>query len=46
MPRSPTAWFLAESTMKTHVGRILAKLDARDRIHAVIIAHEAGMVGG
>ncbi|WEK14488.1 MAG: response regulator transcription factor [Candidatus Microbacterium phytovorans] len=32
--------FLGESTVKTHVGRVLAKLDARDRIHAVILAHQ------
>lgn len=31
--------FLGESTVKTHVGRILAKLPARDRVHAVLIAH-------
>lgn len=31
--------FLSESTVKTHVGRVLAKLDARDRVHAVILAH-------
>lgn len=37
-------FFLGESTVKTHVGRILAKLDARDRIHLVILAHEAGLV--
>ena len=31
--------YLGESTVKTHVGRILAKLPARDRVHAVLIAH-------
>lgn len=31
--------FLSESTVKTHVGRILTKLPARDRVHAVLIAH-------
>ncbi|MDR2996868.1 MAG: response regulator transcription factor [Microbacterium sp.] len=36
--------FLSESTVKTHVGRVLAKLDARDRIEAVIIAHRCGLV--
>jgi DNA-binding NarL/FixJ family response regulator len=34
--------FLSESTVKTHVGRILFKLDLRDRIHAVILAKELG----
>jgi DNA-binding NarL/FixJ family response regulator len=36
--------FLSESTVKTHVGRVLAKLDARDRVHAVIWAHRHGLV--
>jgi len=31
--------FLSESTVKTHVGRVLAKVGARDRVHAVILAH-------
>lgn len=37
--------FLGESTVKTHVGRVLAKLDARDRIQAVILAHRWRVVG-
>jgi len=36
---------LSESTIKTHVGRVLAKIGARDRVHAVIIAYEVGLVG-
>lgn len=35
--------FLSESTVKTHVGRVLMKLEARDRVHAVIIAHRYGV---
>ena len=36
--------FLSESTVKTHVGRVLAKLGARDRVHVVILAYELGIV--
>ncbi|MGO3153491.1 MAG: response regulator [Galactobacter sp.] len=36
--------FLSEATVKTHVGRILSKLDARDRVQAVLIAYETGVV--
>ena len=34
--------FLSETTVKTHVGRVLAKLGARDRIQAVILAYSGG----
>ncbi|MEU8526208.1 MULTISPECIES: response regulator transcription factor [Streptomyces] len=36
---------ISVATAKTYVTRLLAKLDARDRVHLVIIAYEAGLVG-
>ncbi len=36
--------FLGEATVKTHVGRVLAKLQARDRVQAVVTAYESGVV--
>jgi DNA-binding NarL/FixJ family response regulator len=35
--------YLAEPTVKTHVGRVLAKIGARDRVQAVVMAFEAGL---
>ncbi|MFI6767979.1 response regulator [Streptomyces sp. NPDC050355] len=38
------ALILAEQTVKTHIGRVLAKLELRDRAQAVIFAYESGLV--
>jgi len=35
---------LSESTIKTRIGRILAKTGARDRVQAVIFAYDTGLV--
>lgn len=36
--------YLGESTIKTHVGRVLSKLELRDRVQLVVLAYESGVV--
>jgi DNA-binding NarL/FixJ family response regulator len=36
--------FLSEATVKTHITRILSKIEARDRVQAVVLAYETGLV--
>jgi DNA-binding NarL/FixJ family response regulator len=43
-PEIATTLHLSQGTVKTHVGRILAKLDLRDRVQAVILGYESGLV--
>jgi DNA-binding NarL/FixJ family response regulator len=43
-PEIASALFLGEATIKTHVARVLAKLQLRDRVQAVVWAYETGLI--
>ena len=35
--------YISDTTVKTHITHILQKLDLRDRVQAVVLAHETGL---
>ena len=39
-----TTLFLSEATVRTHLGHIFSKLRVRDRVQAVVLAYESGLV--
>ena len=43
-PEIAAKFYLSEATVKTHVGRILAKTGTRDRVGLVVLAYEVGLV--
>ena len=43
-PRSPSELYVSVATAKTHVSRVLTKLDARDRAQLVVVAYESGLI--
>jgi DNA-binding NarL/FixJ family response regulator len=38
--------FISDTTVKTHVTHVLQKLNLRDRVQAVVLAYQAGIVDG
>ena len=42
-PRSAQELFISDTTVKTHVTRLLQKLDLRDRAQAIVLAYQTGL---